>query len=80
VRHSQGAREAAAYAKGEMDDRAIRARLDLSQKEFAARYGFGLARVRDWEQGRSRPDGALRAYLKIIEHKPKAVDEALSAA
>ena len=59
---------------------AIARRLGLTQRDFAARFGFSLARVRDWEQGRSRPDGALRAYLLVIEREPKAVARALKAA
>ena len=62
-----------------MDVRAIRKTLHLNQEDFAARFGFGLARLRDWEQGRSSPDGALRAYLTVIEKDPKAVERALGA-
>ena len=89
----QGAREALAYAQGtadasqyrlhipsEVDVKALRRELRLSQVEFARRFGFTPARVRDWEQGRSRPDGAVRAYLMVIEREPKAVERALSAA
>lgn len=89
----QGAREALAYARrtadrslyrvhvpAEVDVRALRRRIGLSQAEFARRYGFTPARVRDWEQGRSKPDGAVRAYLMVIEREPEAVERALSAA
>jgi putative transcriptional regulator len=85
-----GAQEALALAKGaadeskyrihvpsEVDVKAIRTDLNLTQPEFCSRFGFGLARVRDWEQGRSRPDGALRAYLMVILRQPKAVEKAL---
>ncbi len=64
----------------EVDVRAIRRKLKLTQEEFAQRFGFTAARVRDWEQGRSKPDGALRAYLMVIERNPKAVEKALEAA
>lgn len=43
------------------------------------RYNLSVARVRDWEQGRSQPDGAVRAYLREIEREPQAVERALSA-
>jgi putative transcriptional regulator len=89
----QGAREALAYAEGtadvanyrihvpsEIDVKALRRDLGLSQAQFAKRFGFTPARVRDWEQGRSKPDGAVRAYLIVIEREPKAVERALSAA
>jgi putative transcriptional regulator len=69
-----------AHVPAEIDVRAIRRARGLSQAAFAARYGLGLPRLRDWEQGRSRPDGAVRAYLMVIERDPEAVDRALHAA
>ena len=85
-----GLEEAVAIARGEADPatyrvhvpfdinvKALRRKFKLSQDEFAARFGFTAARIRDWEQGRSKPDGALRAYLMVIEHQPKAVETAL---
>ena len=85
-----GLEEAAAIARGEADPstyrvhvpadidvKALRRKFKLSQDEFASRFGFTLARIRDWEQGRSKPDGALRAYLMVIEHQPEAVEMAL---
>lgn len=60
--------------------RSIRKGLGLSQEQFALRYGFGLARLRDWEQGRSAPDSAVRAYLRVIQLEHEAVDRALGAA
>jgi putative transcriptional regulator len=59
---------------------ALRRRLGLSQRAFAARFGFSLAAVRDWEQGRRRPEKAARVLLMVIARDPKAVDRALSAA
>lgn len=89
----EGARQAIAIARGEADPdtfivhvpagidvRAIRRRLGLTQAGFAARYGFTVARIRDWEQGRSQPDGAVRAYLLVISREHEAVDRALRAA
>jgi putative transcriptional regulator len=68
------------YVPAEIDVRAMRRKLGLTQEEFAARYGFSLPRVRDWEQNRSSPDGAVRAYLKVIEREPEAVERALALA
>jgi putative transcriptional regulator len=65
------------HVPAEIDVKAIRKRLGMSQSEFAASFGFGIARLRDWEQGRSAPDGAVRAYLLVIEREPKAVTRAL---
>lgn len=64
----------------EIDVKAVRNRLKLTQEEFSVRYGLTLARVRDWEQGRSMPDSAARAYLTVIEREPKAVARALAEA
>jgi putative transcriptional regulator len=64
----------------EVDVRAIRKKLHLSQSQFCERFGFGLARLRDWEQGRSHPDGALRAYLMVIHRAPRVVTKALKSA
>lgn len=59
--------------------KAMRVRLHMTQAEFAVRYNLNIARIRDWEQGRSQPDGAVRAYLRVIEREPRAVERALSA-
>ena len=61
------------------DVRAIRARLGMTQVTFAATFGFPLTTLRDWEQGRSRPDTATRSYLIVIEQRPEEVREALAA-
>lgn len=89
----QGAREALAFAKGEadaagyavhtpatVDVRAIRKRLGLTQTAFAARYGFSVGRVRDWEQGRSPIDTPSRILLTVLDKEPEAVERALNAA
>jgi putative transcriptional regulator len=60
-----------------VDVRKIRAQLGLSQEAFAATYGFALSAVRDWEQGRRRPERSARILLKIVEKEPEAVTRAL---
>jgi putative transcriptional regulator len=85
----RGARQALDYARGAHDGfvahvpeqinvAAIRSRLGLSQAEFAACFGFKLDAVQNWEQGRRRPDGAARAFLRVIEREPEAVQRALA--
>lgn len=68
------------HTPSDIDVRALRRRLGLSQDEFAIRFRFTPARIRDWEQGRSKPDSAVRAYLMVIDREPEAVARALSAA
>jgi putative transcriptional regulator len=80
-RIAEGLTEAIAVARGEaaparlfippeIDVRAIRRKVGMSQDDFASAFGFSLTQIRDWEQGRSRPLGGLRAYLMIIEMDP----------
>jgi putative transcriptional regulator len=84
--------EALAYAKGDAsaavrvhrvhvpdatDVRALRQRLGLTQADFARRYGFALTALRDWEQGRRRPERSARVLLRVIEREPEAVERAL---
>ena len=52
----------------------------LSQPAFAEKYDIPVGTLRDWEQGRTRPDAAALAYLRVIEHEPEAVQRALAAA
>jgi putative transcriptional regulator len=85
---AEGLREALAIARGqakparlhippEIDVGAIRARTKLSQEDFATAFGFTINQIRDWEQGRARPLGGVRAYLLIIERDAKRVLELL---
>jgi putative transcriptional regulator len=62
----------------ESDVRKLREKLKLSQNEFAAKFGFSPACVRNWEQGRNRPAGAARILLAVIERNPQAVEDAIS--
>ena len=61
----------------EVDVRQVRRRLKLSQSQFAARFGFAPASVRNWEQGRTRPDGPARILLAVIAKHPEAVQDTL---
>jgi len=58
--------------------KAIRADLEMTQVEFANRFGFALPTLRQWEQKRRKPEGPTRAYLRVIERNPTAVLKALS--
>ncbi|MEO8247768.1 MAG: helix-turn-helix domain-containing protein [Burkholderiales bacterium] len=78
--------EVQAHARGEtklkvteirpprVDVKRIRASLgDVSQKEFARRYGLSLAAVRNWEQGLREPEGPARTLLALIERNPEFI-------
>ncbi|WP_167484119.1 helix-turn-helix domain-containing protein [Mesorhizobium tamadayense] len=55
----------------------IRRALHLTQEEFSGRYLIPLGTLRDWEQGRTEPDQAARAYLRVIAKEPETVSRAL---
>ena len=89
----KAAKEARAIARGEADPKTyrvhvppeidvkgLRKALGMTQPEFAARYGFNVATLRDWEQRRSRPVEHSRAYLLLIKKNPMGVLKKLSAA
>ncbi len=59
----------------EIDVRDIRRRLDLSQIQFAAAFGISVATVRNWEQGRRKPEGPARVLLRLAKHNPAAILE-----
>lgn len=63
-----------------IDVKTLRTRLNLSQPEFARRYGFNLGTLRQWERGRTSPDEAAQSLLAVISHSPDTVVEALRAA
>ena len=61
------------HAPAEIDVRAIRVKTGLSQDAFASSFGFSVHQVRQWEQGRFRPLGAMRAYLLAIEREHETI-------
>jgi putative transcriptional regulator len=58
---------------------ALRAKLNLTQEQFAARFHLPLGTVRDWEQGAHRPNKAAQVLLTIIANDPDAVARALES-
>ena len=70
----RGLEEAVAFAEGtadasrfsvhipqEIDVKAIRGKLGMTQEEFAGRFGFSIKTLRHWEQKQRAPVGPARA-------------------
>jgi len=88
----EGMENALAYTRGQtvpgtrrsvvrvprVDVRALRKRLDLSQKSFAETFGFSVSTVRNWEQGTRQPERAARILLAVIDRDPEGVREAVA--
>jgi putative transcriptional regulator len=64
----------------EVDVRKVRMKMGLSQAQFATKFGFPPATLRNWEQGRSRPDAPTRVLLAVIAKHPEAVEDVLRKA
>ena len=85
----RGARQALEYAEGRRDDdfvahvpdevdiKAIRESLGLSQRQFAQQFGFEQRTIQNWEHKRRHPTGMARAYLLVIKNDPDAVRRSL---
>jgi putative transcriptional regulator len=63
----------------DVDIRAVRQRMGLSQAQFATKFGLPPATLRNWEQGRARPDAPTRVLLAVIAKHPETVEEVLKA-
>ena len=84
--------QARAYAQGRptpgtrvhllkrIDVSAIRERTGLSQEAFAERIGVSVGTLRNWEQGRRKPDGPAKVLLSLLERDPGIVERTLSKA
>jgi putative transcriptional regulator len=74
------AKPSRAYRFEEVDVRAVREGYGLSQNKFAALMGISPATLRNWEQGRRKPEGSARVLLQVVARHPEAVLEAVSGA
>jgi len=68
-----------AHVPEEIDVKAIRERISLSQGEFAKLFGLSKRTLEHWEHGRRIPSGPARAFLMVIAREPDAVRRALLA-
>lgn len=59
--------------------RKLRARLGMSQAEFAKAYGIPVANIRQYEIGRTMPPPAVQSFLRVIAAEPERVAAALAA-
>ena len=64
----------------DIDVRAIREAIGMTQVEFAAAYEFSVRTVQEWERGAKRPSGPSRTLLRAIKGDPEGLRKALAAA
>ena len=68
------------FEYGPLDVKAIRQKVRKTQTEFASMIGVSVGTLRNWEQGRRRPEGPARALLRVAEVSPGVVARALGRA
>ena len=85
----QSMEQAIAWARGEdvpglhihfaphEDVAAIRKKAGLTQAAFARQIGVPVATLRNWEQGRRRPEGPARVLLALLAKDPDIVARTL---
>lgn len=62
------------------DVAALRRFVGLTQEEFARAVGISVHTLRNWEQGRRRPEGPAIALLRIAARHPRIIRENLKSA
>jgi putative transcriptional regulator len=62
----------------DVDVKAIRKKIGMTQEVFARHFGVSARTVQDWEQKHRHPSGPARAFLKVIDREPEAVRRALT--
>ena len=86
----KGLKEAIAYSKGKstkavvhhfsaVDVKKTRAKIGMSQSEFAAAFGISVSTLRHWERGDRTPHGPALVLLNVVAKEPKAVLKALAS-
>jgi putative transcriptional regulator len=69
-----------AHVPQEVDVKAIRNRLGMTQARFSNTFGFSLDAIKHWEGGRRIPEAPARTLLTVIDKNPAAVLTALNPA
>ena len=64
----------------DVDVRAIRDKLDMTQEAFAQTFGLSIASLRNWQQGTRTPGRPIALYLRLIDRFPEQVQEEVAAA
>jgi putative transcriptional regulator len=62
------------------DVASLRRFVGLTQMQFARAMGISVHTLRNWEQGRRRPDGPALALLRIAARHPRIIRENLESA
>lgn len=60
-----------AFQFPEVEVRELRSKFGLTQDKFAAIIGISVGTLRNWEQGRRKPEGPARVLLRLAAAHPQ---------
>lgn len=86
----QGLSEAIEYSEGKikkaivhefspLDVKRVRAKVGMSQSEFASAFGISVSTLRHWERGDRTPQGPALVLLNVVAKEPEIVLRALAS-
>lgn len=86
----QGLEEALEFSQGKVskavvhkfnaiDVKEVRAKVGMTQNEFASAFGISVSTLRHWERGDRSPQGPALVLLNVVAKEPQAVLNALRA-
>jgi putative transcriptional regulator len=79
IRHRVRERIMAGTVTSGTDIVALRGFTGLTQRAFANALGISIHTLRNWEQGRRKPEGAALALLRVVARHPRILKENLAA-
>jgi putative transcriptional regulator len=79
IRHTVRERLMAGTVASGEDVVALRRFTGLTQSAFARALGISVHTLRNWEQGRRRPEGPALALLRVVARHPQVLKENLAA-
>ena len=72
-------KDSKAHGPQDVDVKAIRNRLGMTQARFSDTFGFSLDAIKHWERGRRTPEAPARTLLTVIDKNPAAFAAALGS-
>ena len=60
-----------------LDVKQLRAKVGMSQNEFASAFGISVSTLRHWERGDRTPTGPALVLLNVVAKETRAVLKAL---
>jgi putative transcriptional regulator len=80
IKTGKGSKKRGVVRIPDVDVRKVPLKMGLSQTQFATKFGFPTATLRNWEQGRVRPDAPTRVLLAVIDKHPQSGEDVLANA